>query len=383
MTADHDSANLVIIKLIRKFNPEFMFNRVFFDQKQDDGTYVWKGTIEFGNLPYIDRYEEVTSEWTPTTIQTYMETFQAAQFAKYQWELQVPGMDIRLYQTVDMSSIFSDLGINGASDIEFRVSDVQYDISETGPITTAILEDIGNDLISEKFRRGSGKNSMSSAIESTIDSKLMGFKKTFNYTKWIPINTFTDTGLLIGNMPMMADETARIKPGYALKMTTYYGETYYGIVKSITASNMVIAGPAIVVPIIDVQYATQENCLELTLFLQGKFAATSSTTLLKTIEKKYYSWSFQTAYLVMVGVNAEIEDTGANQPHINVSIAGTIMLTDNGLEINQATWVYSTDNIDWTNYTINNGDVIEITTDAAGTNDNAENLSVVLKFVLK
>ena len=79
-----------------------------------------------------------------------------------------------------------------------------------------------------------------------------------------------------------------------------------------------------------------------------------------------------------------VDDSGANQPIVTVSINGSVVGTDNtnaGLAVAE-TWVSTVVGINTSNYDINKSEAIEIVTDASGSNDDAQDLTVSAVFVI-
>jgi hypothetical protein len=119
------------------------------------------------------------------------------------------------------------------------------------------------------------------------------------------------------------------------------------------------------------------------MFVAGRFADSSDTTLLQNDQKTFFIWNLAKAYLAKIYIRAATNDTGANQPRVNINIAGSAVSTSNtnaGIAL-IAGWANTVVDINTTNYIIDYGDVIEVSVDNNGSNKDAENLTVECTFV--
>ncbi len=176
----------------------------------------------------------------------------------------------------------------------------------------------------------------------------------------------------------------------------YNGSTYYGIVTAINANALLtIAGATL---------ATGGGTNDLTALYAGKpervinleyFVTTAYGNavqdIFSAVTYERHKWQHADAYLVTFGATNGVADTGAAQPKVNVKIAGNLISTDDSskgisLSATPGTW---TDNgavaikITSQEYNIERGDAIDIRCTEAGTNGDADCLSVSLVFVLE
>ncbi|HEY0089410.1 MAG TPA: hypothetical protein VGB37_11240, partial [Candidatus Lokiarchaeia archaeon] len=123
---------------------------------------------------------------------------------------------------------------------------------------------------------------------------------------------------------------------------------------------------------------------QLSISINGAFADAADTTLLASDLNMYLKWTKLPAYLVMISHKVKTADTGANQPQVNCDLNGANSVSTSNTNAGRAvstSWVDTVVDINTSNYDINYGEIIEIRTDANGSNDNARDLSVILTFV--
>lgn len=133
------------------------------------------------------------------------------------------------------------------------------------------------------------------------------------------------------------------------------------------------------------QYSNNSKISSMSLFLQSTYASASSTTLLNDIIGTDILWTSPVAHLVKFDVYNKTNDSGASKPNVNVTLNGNAVSTsnsNNGLEVS-TTHNSTTTDINVSNYTIEFTEEIEVSTDAAGTNNDAEDLTVTLIFVIE
>ena len=133
------------------------------------------------------------------------------------------------------------------------------------------------------------------------------------------------------------------------------------------------------------QYSTNAKISLMTLFLQNNYAASASTTLLSDIIGMNTLWLSPVAHLVKFDVYNKTNDSGASKPHVNVILNSNAVSTSNsneGIEVSTVHTSTTTD-INVSNYTVQFNEEIEVSTDAAGTNDDAADLTISLVFVIE
>jgi hypothetical protein len=195
---------------------------------------------------------------------------------------------------------------------------------------------------------------------------------------------FTATPASTSTLTMTVDKTATIKVGMGLKYkisSTYY----YGIVTAITSNLLTIAGAPLSGDVSELYWCPPERVIQVDFFIPGMFADAANTALLNSDVNTAFEWNLGKAYCVLIRHKVKTDDSGAAQPHVTISIAGSVVGTDN-TNAGQAvaeTWTSTVVGINTSNYDINQDDAIEVVTDANGTNDDASDLTVSAVFVLE
>ena len=213
-----------------------------------------------------------------------------------------------------------------------------------------------------------------------------GANPSWGKSPWVQETNFTATPASTSTLTMTADRTGTIKIGCGLKYA-YGGTTYYGIVSAIAADLLTVAGATLNVgaDVTALYWCPPERVIQVDFFVSGKFADAANTALLNSDVNTAFEWNLGKAYCVLIRHKVKTDDSGANQPRVTISIAGAVVGTDNS-NAGQAvaeTWSSTVVGINVSNYDINPDEAIEIVTDANGSNDDAENLTVSAIFVLE
>lgn len=201
---------------------------------------------------------------------------------------------------------------------------------------------------------------------------------------WVAETNFTATPASTSTLTMTADKTATIKVGMGLKYkisSTYY----YGIVTAIASNLLTIAGAPMGGDVLELYWCGRERVVQVDFFVSGKFADAANTGLLASDVNTKFDWNLGKAYCVLIRHTVKTDDSGANQPRVTISIAGAVVGTSNtnAGEAVAETWTSTVVGINTSNYDTNPDEAIEIVTDANGTNDDAEDLTVSAVFVLE
>ncbi|WP_459931798.1 hypothetical protein [Fundidesulfovibrio butyratiphilus] len=123
-----------------------------------------------------------------------------------------------------------------------------------------------------------------------------------------------------------------------------------------------------------------------TVAFAGRFAAVATTQAIQDMLLLRYVWTRGAAHCVGFRVRPLVDDSGADQPHVNVSCNGALVGTANagaGLAVSDAAWTATTTDISAANAAIGFGQPLEVVIDAAGTNDDARDLTVIVNLVLE
>lgn len=211
-----------------------------------------------------------------------------------------------------------------------------------------------------------------------------GANPSWGKSPWVQETNFTATPASTSTLTMTSDVTATIKAGMGLKYkisSTYY----YGIVTAITSNLLTLAGAPMGGDVLELYWCPPERVIQVDFFVGGKFANAADTALLNSDVNTAFEWNLGKAYCVLIRHKVKTNDSGAAQPRVTISIAGAVVGTDN-TNAGQAvaeTWTSTVVGINTSNYDINPDEAIEIVTDANGSNDDAEDLTVSAIFVLE
>jgi len=213
-----------------------------------------------------------------------------------------------------------------------------------------------------------------------------GANPSWGKSPWVQETNFTARPPSTSTITMTSDRTSVIKKGMGLKYT-WNGTTYYGIVSAITSNLLTVAGAPLSTSydVTALYWCPPERVIQVDFFVSGKFADAANTGLLASDMNTAFDWNLAKAYCVCIRHKVKTDDSGANQPRVTISIAGAVVGTDNS-NAGQAvaeTWTSTVVGINTTNYDINPDEAIEVVTDANGSNDDAENLTVSAVFVLE
>jgi len=201
---------------------------------------------------------------------------------------------------------------------------------------------------------------------------------------WTAETAFTATPASTSTLTMTSDKTASIKVGMAVKYTIS-SVVYYGVVTAITSNLMTIAGAPMGGDVTALYYSTNPaQVVQVDFYVPGKFADAANTALLASDAKVKFDWNLQEARLVQIRHTVSVDDSGANQPRVNMSVGGSAVSTSNtntGVAVAE-TWSSTVIDINTTNYVVARDAAIEVVTDANGSNDDASDLSVSGIFVV-
>jgi len=205
--------------------------------------------------------------------------------------------------------------------------------------------------------------------------------KTEKWKQLTATTQFSTTAASTSTIPLAVDLTASIKKGYGLKIKLS-GTYQYAFVKNITSNLLTIGGVALTTgsgALQELYYSPLPGSTEMiAIVLPGACLATASTNLVAEILKTAIKWDKPDAYIVYMCTKVATDDSGATQPKVNIVNAGNKICTSNGsdgLSVDETFGETSID-ISSTYYALAFGNAIEISTDGAGSNDDAADLTV-------
>lgn len=218
-------------------------------------------------------------------------------------------------------------------------------------------------------------------IVQSSTNKKCAFSTLFNairdgdYDRWRELTTLPTKGA--DTETFDTADTSQVAVGMPVKYVNG-GTTYYGIIKSITAStNFKIVGAPIPGNPTSLKVGRPEMVHRFRLFVSGAYAV--GTTLLAT-GAQYSKWLGPAAYLC--GFKAVAGTVTGGDSKINVYIGADLVSTantNNGPQLAVAgTWVDNGVAVDATKYDITYDDVLEVKC----TTNGGSNLNIELAFVM-
>ena len=214
-------------------------------------------------------------------------------------------------------------------------------------------------------------------------SGLSNLPESSSYSTWMSAGAFTRSD---DNTFTVTDNAANqiiFSPGRPIRYRETSGIWRYGQVVSYIAGTVDLSGcPLTVTDDDEMQYGDFTRIVRETFSIPGVFADAADTTLLANDLLMSYNWKHGRAYLVNASHRVGMADTGASQPGVNVMINGSGYISSYSTVA--ATQVeIGTTNVSNTNYDINYNESLELAADAAGSNDDAKNLTFQLAFCLE
>lgn len=162
------------------------------------------------------------------------------------------------------------------------------------------------------------------------------------------------------------------------------GTTYYGLVTVVSTDAYIdVAGAPLSSTITALYVGSAELVIEADFFVADTYGD-GVADLLDADEDTAFRWGVAKAYLVAFAVKHKTNDTGANQPKINMKVAGNLVSTEdsnNGPAVSTSWVENSAVAINTSNYNISRDDAVEVSCTSAGSNGDAAHLTVTATFV--
>jgi hypothetical protein len=187
--------------------------------------------------------------------------------------------------------------------------------------------------------------------------------------------------------------TSDFKAGLPVKWSVG-GLTYYGIVTAVSpGASITIAGASLGVAALSTLYVGSPDMVTQKEFLVDTAYGNTAQDLFSAVTYERHRWDKSAAYLVQFSATHGVIDTGAAQPKLNVRVGavngsgGDLVSTEDmnkGLQLSATagTWTPSSAvAINTSNYRIARGEEIDLRCTVAGTNGDADMLSVTCVFV--
>lgn len=208
---------------------------------------------------------------------------------------------------------------------------------------------------------------------------------SFQRWKYVAASKYTATPSDTDTLTM--SDTSDMATGLPIKYTIG-GTTYYGVVVAVSANTSIdIWGASLGGDVTALYVGTAEMVLTASFFVDATYGDGAETDLLTNDQDTMFKWTNGKSYLVGFSGTHATADTGAAQPKVNVQINNAAVSTNdsnNGIQLGAAdTWVNnSAVAINTSNYDINWGEELEIACTVAGTNTDAEDLTIQCVFVM-
>jgi hypothetical protein len=212
-----------------------------------------------------------------------------------------------------------------------------------------------------------------------------GSSGTTSTDGWVTIDSSKYTATPSSTSQIAMSDTSDVSIGNGIKYTDSRG-TYYAIVTAISANTSItIAGATLSTgaDLTELNVGTDKT-VQLDFVVPGAYGD-GANDLLANDANTYFKWKANKAYLVdFSGVHGTADGTA--NPKVNIKIDSSLVSTNdsnNGIQLSTAgTWVdNSAVAISTTNYEIDRGDSIEVACTVAGTDGDAQDLTVSLAFV--
>ena len=228
------------------------------------------------------------------------------------------------------------------------------------------------------------------AVPKSVTGSLLLEYISEQTSHWALVATSKYTATPASTSQISMSNTAEMAVGLPVRYV-YGASTYYGIITAVSSNTSItIAGAPLNVGMdltalhvgLPSQVVHQEYLID-TAF------GDAAQDIFADVTYERHRWRRSNAYLVTFGATLGVVDTGASQPKINITIDGNPVSTtdtNKGIQLSgtEGTWV---DNaavaVDTSYYGIEWDDEIDIECTEAGTEGDADMLSVICVFVLE
>ncbi len=203
-------------------------------------------------------------------------------------------------------------------------------------------------------------------------------------TAWDTLPSFTYVSATSFTVSDTSFYQEALAVGRPVKYKVTGNDYRYAVVTSYSSGTVTVAGVDLTSGDDVMMYGHTSNVVPVQFGIPGSFADAPNTTLLLTDTLTKYMWPLGDAYCVKLSTTVVQDDSGVNQPRVNMRLNGSVVSSDNsdnGPEVSES-WNHTTNDIKSNNYMISNGESIEVSTDANGTNNDASDLSIVGLFIL-
>jgi hypothetical protein len=206
---------------------------------------------------------------------------------------------------------------------------------------------------------------------------------------WRTVTASKYTATPASTSTIAMSDTSDFQVGYPVKYT-YGGTAYYGMVTTVTTNTLIYVTGAPLdtgVALTALAVGRPERIVTKEFFIDTA-SLDAVQDIFSAVTYERHRWDGADAYLVSFAATLGVADTGT-QPKLNVKIGSGLVGTgdsNKGIQLSATpgTWVAPTAvAFNTTNYDVVMGDLLEIRCTEAGTNGDADCLSVICTFVLE
>ena len=238
-------------------------------------------------------------------------------------------------------------------------------------------------------RLGVGSDGQALVADST---QTLGVKWATPQNAWNPAGAFTRaTDATFGVTDNAANQDI-FRVGRPLRFRQNSATAWqYAMVRSYAAGTVTLAGAALTAAIgadagREMQTGDMVRLHTEALVFNGQFADSADAALIANDLLATLLWPKGKAYLVHFMVRPKVDDTGAAQSRVNVTLSGAAVCTANGnagLSVIDTAWTATTTDISTTAYGVALGQSVEVSVDNNSTNHDARDLTLIATFVLE
>jgi hypothetical protein len=204
---------------------------------------------------------------------------------------------------------------------------------------------------------------------------------------WRDIATSKYTATPTDTDTLAMSDTSGMAVGDPIRYTIG-GTAYYGQIVTVTADTSIdIVGAQLGGDVTKLEVGQAQRIVAIPAYIEGTYGNGADADLWASDMNTYFKWRMGKAYLVHFSAVQSGVDTGT-EPKVNVQINNAAVSTNdsnNGVQLGASgTWVdNSAVAVNTSNYDINMDEELEIACTVAGGTGDAENLTVLMTFVLE
>lgn len=226
----------------------------------------------------------------------------------------------------------------------------------------------------------------------TLTSGLPSWQSAASTGPWAGGGAFTRTADATFTVADNATNQDIFRAGRPIRFRQNSGTAWmYAVIRDYTTGTVTLGGAALTAAIgadagREMQYGDMARLHTEVLVFNGYFADGADATLIANDLMAQLPWPKGKAYLVHFKARPKVDDSGAAQSRVNVTLNGAAACTANasaGLAVNDAAWVETATDVSTANYGITLGQAVEVAVDANGTNKDAHDLTVIATWVLE